>query len=387
MFRNALQKRLRIECLEEKIALAANLTVDVIDGDLVITGDAEPNSFLLEKTFNELDGQFRIVNRGPLGDTINGDTNQEYFVSGVTRDIVINLGEGDDKARIYGFPLIDGSLDLNVPRDLVINADGGNDQIYLGITEDFDFGTTFSGPVNVGRDLTINGGAGDEIVWTTDINVGDDLTLVDTQGSIDYQNLFGFEFLSGDRSYVADNYSVVTGSGNDVVGVVDTVVGGNVSLSLGGGDDLGVVLVSEIGGGVAMSLGAGFNEAQIEQLTVGGGVGVVGSGTNNIFVAGVTANTVTVVTGSANDSVQFFSVTAGMATIATFGGADSVSLTDSAFDLLMVHLGAGSDELTLQNVDVSVLALLIGGGGTDTFNDLGDNDLNLLLDLGFEIFN
>jgi hypothetical protein len=95
---------------------------------------------------------------------------------------------------------------------------------------------------------------------------------------------------------------------------------------------------------------------------------------------------VTVVTGNSNDSVQFFSVTAGMATVATFGGADTVFLADSAFDILIVHLGAGNDELSLQNVDVSALALLSGGGGTDTLNDLGDNDLNLLLDLGFEIF-
>ncbi len=390
MLRNTLQKRLRIECLEEKIALAANLTVDVIDGDLVIAGDAEPNSFLLEKTLNEEDGQFRIVNRGPLGDTINGDTNQEYFVSGVTRDILINLGEGDDTARVYGFISFDGSLDLNVPRDLIINAGGGNDTVRLGITEDFEVGSGpfLSGPVNVGRDLSIIGGAGDESIWTTDLNVGDDLTLIDTQGNIEFQNILGLEFaIGGDRSYVADNVSVTTGSGSDVVGVVDTVVGGNVSMSLGGGDDLGVVLVSEISGSVAVSLGSGVNTGQIEAVTVGGSLAVIGSGSNAISVLGVEAGSVTVVTANNADSVQFAGVTTGMATIATFGGADSVDIRDSAFDLLMVHLGAGSDELTLQNVDVSGLALLIGGGGTDTFNDLGDNDINLLLDLGFEIFN
>ena len=388
MLRNTLQKRLRMECLEEKIALAANLTVDVIDGDLVITGDANPNSFILDNTV-DFGAQYRILNRGPLGDTINGDTNQELFVSGVTRDIIINVGEGDDIVRAYGFPSVLGLSDLNVPRDLVINAGGGNDIIRLGVSEDFEIGSGpfLSGPINVGRDVSINGGVGDESVWTTDLNVVDDLTLVDTQGNIEFQNFFGASFaIGGDRSYVGDNVSVMTGSGNDAAGVVDMVVGGNVTMSLGGGDDLGVVQASEISGSLAVSLGSGINTGQIELVTVAGGIGVIGSGSNTIVVLGVEANSVTVVTGNTDDFVQFFSVTAGMATIATFGGADSVSLADSAFDILIVHLGAGNDELSLQNVDVSVLALLSGGGGTDTLNDLGDNDLNLLLDLGFEIF-
>ena len=37
-----------METLEQKIALAADLTVAVVNGDLIITGDANDNAFTLE---------------------------------------------------------------------------------------------------------------------------------------------------------------------------------------------------------------------------------------------------------------------------------------------------------------------------------------------------
>lgn len=383
MFRNALQKRLSFESLEEKVPLAADLTVEVVNGDLVITGDANPNSFILEP--GDEGGQYRILNRGPLGDTINGDTNQILFVNGVTRDVIINLGGGDDVARIYGFPQIDNSRDLNLPRDLIINAGADNDQIFIGITEDYDFGMTNSGPVNIGRDLTINGGSGDEIVWTTDMAIGDDLTLVDTSGNIDFQNLDGLLFFEGDRTYVADDVSVTTGSGNDIAGVVDMVIGGDVTMSLGGGDDYGAVFVAEVGGNVAMSLGAGNNTTQVESAVIGGSVGVIAGGTNNVSVLGVEADTITVLTGGGDDFVLFATVDTSIAIIATFGGTDRVELVDAAFDLLTVELGAGNDALALTDVEVSLLSILSGGRGTDGLEDNGGNDLGFLLDLGFEV--
>lgn len=384
MLRNTLQKRLRFESLEEKVALAADLSVQVINGDLVITGDANPNSFLLE--FADDEGQYRIRNRGPLGDTINGDTNQILYVNGVTRDVIINLGGGDDVVRLYGFPQIDNGRDLNLPRDLIINAGAGNDQIYIGINEDFIFGTTISGPVNIGRDLTINGGAGDEIVWTTDISVGDDLTLVDTSGSIDFQNYDSSVFLDGDRSYVAGDVSITTGAGNDLAGVVDMVIGGNVMMSLGGGDDYGAVFVAEVGGSVAMSLGAGNNIAQVESAVIGGGLGVIAGGSNIVSILGVEADLVTVLTANGDDFVLLASVDTCVGIIATFGGADRVEIVDSAFDLLTVELGAGDDALALSGVDVRLLSILSGGRGVDGFEDLGGNQLGLLLDLGFETY-
>ncbi len=387
MLRNTLQKRLRIECLEEKIALAGNLTVEVIDGDLVITGDANPNSFTLDKPGfidTQNGAQYELHNRGLFGDTINGDLNDTLLISGVTRDIIINLGEGDDIARIFGF--VSENFELSVPRDLSINAGAGNDQIYLGIFESFEFGRVESGPINVGRNLSINGGAGDELVLTTDVNVANDYTVVDTVGDIVFQNFNGVEFDGGDSMYVGGDVSLTTGSGNDFVDFVDFVVDGDVTMSFGAGDDAVGVGAGEIGGNLVLSLGSGGNQAQASLLTVGGGILIVGSGSNAVGVGFLEADSVTVLTGNNDDYIEMRQVAAGTVTIATSGGADYAILADSAFDLLMVNLGAGNDTLELQGVDVSLLALLIGGRGSDTFNDLGGNDINFLLDLGFEIF-
>ncbi len=385
MFQNSLQKRLRMEVLEQKIALAADLSVAVVNGDLIINGDANPNLFTIEPASDFQNAQYRIINRGDISDTLNGqefsDTNP-YLVSGVTRDIRVNLGGGDDLFRATGF-IVDVDLDdaLIIPRDLIVAGGEGNDQFYVGIYENPG---PFQGPVVVGRNLTLSGNAGDDLFNGTSIDVGNNFTFNDTQGNTEFFTDPGSNYVLGRSSIVDGNFSVTTSAGTDIIGIEDYVVSGNLSINVGGGDDSATVRGATVDGTITLSLGGGINEGIVE-FADAGGVGITGTGTNIVRVTAVTTNSIVIATGNENDIIQVFATVADSTIIGTFGGADIVEITDSAFDLLVVELGAGNDSLTLDGVD-SFLALLVGGRGTDTLIESDSNDIDIMLDFAFEVF-
>ncbi len=377
MIHNRMEKRLRFESLEQKQLLAADLSVAVIGGDLVITGDAEPNSFILRSgdDFNE---QFQIVNR-IFGDTINGQLD-DLFVSGVTGNVIINTGGGDDVVRIFG----DGPGPLEFPGDLRINLGDGGDQLFLGHAE---FNFDFQLPLAIGDDLIIEGGAGDDYFELTALQVTDDFNIIDTQGSNALNMLPGFFFAFSDESTtVGDDFTIITGSGNDEIGIDQAVVGDNLFVVVDGGDDAVFLVNSEVSGTTFVNLGDGSDALESESFVAGHSLNVIGGGTNDIFLSGVSSTShIAIVTANGNDNVHISDSSTQLAIITTNDGEDQVAIIDSAFEQLFVKLGKGDDSLTLEGVEVIKLALLSGGQGTDTL-DLGDNDFNLELDLGFEIF-
>jgi hypothetical protein len=380
MFRNSFEKRLRMEMLESKIPMAADLTVAVVNGDLLITGDDAVNHFILEQDDDYELGHYLIRNRGQFDDTVNGQPFTEYYVTGVTRDVIINLGGGDDVLRLTGEEESDRSHDLIIPRDLIVNLGEGHDQFYSGVYENF---LQFQAPVTVTRNLHIDGGGGDDSLLTTALSVGNNLNYTDSQGTNSFFNDPTFIYVLARRSDVGGNLNINTGSDIDFMMLEEFDVGGNVSFNVGAGDDVAQVSNFTIGGSVSLGLGSGINEG-IVQFTDVNSVVIGGSGANIVRVENVIANSVTVLTGNNNDAVLFNNVTADMTTIATFGGEDYVEIRDSAFDLLIVQLGTGDDNLTLDGVTVDLIAILSGGRGTDSLTGVGDNDINMLIDMGFE---
>lgn len=390
MLKKSFEKRLRMEMLESKIPMAADVSIGVVNGDLLITGDDNVNHILIEPHPDFEPGHYVIINRGFEDDTANGEQFplvdvgygpiRAVIVSGVTRDVRVNLNGGDDVFRLLGVFAFDASQDLVFPRDLIVNQGDGNDQFYPGVPESI-FG--FQGPVTVSRNLQVNGGDGDDYMMSTALHVVNNFTLTDMQGNNFSEVAPTFFYPISRRSEVEGNLSINTGSGVDIMMLEEFDVAGNVSFSVGSGDDVASVRDFTIDGSVTLALGSGTNDGIVEFTDVSS-VAIGGSGTNNIFVQGVNTNSVTVLTGNNTDNVVIFGVNANITTIATFGGNDGVSITDSAFDLLIVELGAGNDALTLSGVTVDLLALLSGGRGTDSLTGGIDNDINLLIDLGFE---
>lgn len=390
MLRNTFEKRLRMEKLESKIALASDVSISLVNGDLLITGDDGVNHLLVEPHPDYAPGHYVIYNRGPVEDTVNGQPfpivdvgggpSMAFIVSGVTRDVRVNLNGGDDVFRVTGVYEPDSSKNLVFPRDLIVNLGEGNDQFIAGVYESF---VGFQGPVTVARNLQVNGGNGDDTLYSTSLHVGNNFSYTDPSGLNIYTVDLAVTYAFGQRSSVGGNVSFNTGGGDEILMLEEFDIDGNVSFNLGAGDDVASTRDVTVGGSITQNLGSGINNGIVE-FTTASSVAIGGTGINFITVQVVDTNSVTVLTGNNLDNVIIAGVNANIVTIATFGGDDGVQIIDSAFDLLIVELGAGNDSLTLEGVTVDLLAILSGGRGTDSLTGVIDNDINLLIDLGFE---
>lgn len=423
MLGTSLQKRLGFEALEQKRVLATT-TVSIVDGDLVVSGDAADDYVLIARLNDISNGNIvRVVGQGsrfdinapfttlvseipqaPVYGTIQGFTIIDIPASLVTRDVLFDLGLGNDELMIFGDQNVDAVLEDFVPRDLVINTGDGNDFVSMGLYGNhFDVVPPFlPAPVSIGRDLVLNSGLGDDAFYMGDGTlVEDDVTITDTGGN-NFIRFFGLDFHPGVldvANYTTAIYgdlTITTGAGADDLLLEDFDVAGNVTVTVGGGDDSVVFLPgvdepfiarqSQFGGNLLVSLGSGVNAGSVAAVDVAGSVTISGAGSNEIILGTVNIGAaLTVITGSGADSVLVSDVTADVGVVVTAGGADYVAIGESAFDLLWVQLGGGDDVLDLFDAD-AILAILSGGGGSDTLTDYGENDLLIALELGFESF-
>lgn len=387
MLRKGLQRRLSIEALEEKVPLAGDVSVAIVDGDLLITGDTADNWFAIEQPEAFHGFQFRI--KGLNQTTINGLGEQWVYFNGHTRDIIMNMGDGNDKIFAYGVNSGSNDQPFAAARDLVVDMGAGDDRLVLGVTEDEDFGgmMAFQSPVHVGRDLAINMGVGEDSVLIASTQVDDDVSISDPAGNTEIVTWPSYLWQYGAvQSSIGDDLSVSLSSGDDYVDVVEFTIGGDVIYSTGGGNDEAYLNEFTTGGSVLVNVGSGNNIVSIGSGTVGGGVLLAGSGANDFRTEFLDVSSSIVLLGSNNDDqVNVNSSNAKSAIIATAGGTDYVQLTDSTFTFLTVSLGAGNDTLSMDNVS-STVAILLGGGGSDTLLESADNNFLLAIDASFETF-
>jgi len=378
MFDGNFQRRLRMECLEDKRPLAANLAVDVIDGDLFITGDAGDSAFAIDD--GDVAGEFLLINRGSFFDTVNGQTfgeiNNEYLVSGVTGDFNIDLGGGNDLIRF---------VEVDLPGSLDLNGGAGDDTFFFGFFEDPDF----AAPVSIAGDLDVAGGDGNELLVMRDAEIGGSFSYDGGLGTTNFQIQAGIldigTPLHEPETVIGGSLTITGGDENDFISPKSLEIGGSLQLNAGAGNDQVDVIDVSFGTLVDVDLGAGSNQIDVENVSGGSSLTVSGTGTNDISVIDVsTSLSVSVLTGSGVDLVSVNNVTTSVGLIATGGENDILELTDSTFDLLAVDLGAGDDLFGTANNDVDLLALLIGGSGEDEYFDFGGNDINWELVFGFE---
>lgn len=218
--------KLAVEVLERRDLLAVgdpilldipapqggNVTAEVIDGTLVIRGDDASNGIVV---YQDEDGSCYLQS---FQSTINGlrtwpDGNGGFraiFVTGVTRGIDIDLGQGDDWLGLNGRGL----------QDVKIVAGAGDDSVNLGvvtIAPAYAVETAtikFPGPATIGGSLFIDAGDGNDLV-SPFANVVGNVTI-----------LMG----AGDDSVVDPVYTVI-GIGIEIQSKL--VVGGTLSIDLG----------------------------------------------------------------------------------------------------------------------------------------------------------
>jgi hypothetical protein len=398
MIRNQRYRRLQLESLEPRLALAGNVSVGVSGGHLTILGDAAYNQITIQAT--AVAGQFVVVGQD-TSTTINGGV-APVTVSGVTGNATIAMGGGYDVVHFDTAPAairFQGNVTIDMGRDVEpvwgfhqLNILGGNEfsvgaslHVIAGyralgffaskavvagnfnVELDGDISSVTIEGGSVGGSLTVTGTGGQKTLQIS-TTVGGDLT-VNCPGAGDayyFQNapLARFQVngkmnvtLDGDWMRI-QNATVMT---DVVVNGTGTVIIGNISIwrhftaNLSGDSQFSNVnyfspTFSTIGGNFVLNQLSGNAAPEIKTLSVG----------RDFVFRG----------GAGNDVVKIEMVRAGGYTL--------------------VDTGAGNDVISIKNSTAVGGAAVLGGAGGDylaTNNFLCNASLYVDMAAGFDLVN
>lgn len=174
--RNSARLRAEVESLEQRIAMAGNVSVSFSgigsSRDLVIIGDNSANDFEIVST-GVID---KFVIKGRNNTKINGNLNGSFFFDNYnfSDDIVIDLKGGNDILSMRGAD--SGFGDLDAWNDLDIRMGDGNDKLELKFVQ-------AGGQGLLDSDILINTGKGADTVTIRSVDVQDDLRVVNDNSS------------------------------------------------------------------------------------------------------------------------------------------------------------------------------------------------------------
>lgn len=319
---------LRFEQLEDKRLLAGDVTVSVVEGALVITGDEEGNQIAVSS--GDEAGEFVI--QGLDGTLLHlageeGEGSSELTVTGVRYGLHFAMGDGDDSVAI---------TNARIRGNVVIHTGQGDDDVAIGITEAVPAETLAAavaeGGVAIAGSLIIRTGEGDDTVA-----------------------------LGGQVEEETPELVEEEPEATPALRVGHTLVAG-----LGGGDD---------------SFSADSVLARFATVVEGG------TGADTIDLARARTKVLTLLGGGGDfaDTIGLSDVYASIATLGAGAGNDTVEILDSAFGVLTVRTGNGDDTVSIGNTKARLAVLLGGEGSADTYNDLGGNEFGRLVVRGFEI--
>lgn len=414
-----IQRRLFAERLEDRALLAGDIAAAVVDGSLVITGDAQANGL----SISQLDASTYALSAFELNGsatTLNGSTDVQVF-TGVTADIDANLGGGDDllvvgndlaasatlATQLSGQTItIAASAQIPAPGiDPVQTAIAGDLNVEMGTGDDnlavsvdvggsADLRTSIGhdavvvASADVAEDLIINTNSGDDSVEVT-ANVGD-LLFVNTDVGVDSIEISGSAAAKAfiDAGLDADDVTVIdssteldttifTRTGDDTIDI-DGYAAANLIVNGGQGNnsieiddviaDANLVVTTYLGSDiVAIGADAAVDVATNLLVTLGGG-------NDSLNLSGAVGNNLLVFAGAGNDNLSLTDVSVGSTAYVAAGlGADIVTLVNvDATDRLFAYLGLGNDSLSVQGSS-SASALFHGVAGVDTYANLGGN--------------
>jgi hypothetical protein len=280
-------RKLAFHSLEERTLMAGDVRALVIEGSLQITGDAGANDVAVVQNMQNgslVQGSYTVTGRN--GTTINGQSSRTF--TNVLRDININMGENDDRVTLgpendfYGV-----NNKFFVPRNLLINAGGGNntvvvnelfiahnawiisgtaaDSIYVHAQVENDLQINTRGGNDlvdvwnglVRHDITIDTGVAntsDVTVYLTKMDIGNDATV--TTGA-------GKDFVIITEIGVDHDLSIQTGDNNDQVSIRDSEVSDLLFAYLGSGNDK-LSISNTNGDRAVLDGGDGFFDSLVE---------------------------------------------------------------------------------------------------------------------------
>lgn len=222
-----------LERLESRLLLSGAVLASVVRGNLNIQGDTAANAIVLDQIGLNPD-QVRISGAG--GTSINNQPNP-VVVTGVTRGVVIRMGNLDDNVTLH---------DVSLPGNVTVYARGGTNTITfdnvqvatnLNIQNGSILSTTSIANTTVGRNLTIVAHAGGQ-------NVA--LQSVEVQRATQIFSGKGAAVITIDDSVFHNAVYIRTGQSADMIQIDSrggplgppTVFMAPVWISLNGGDDI-----------------------------------------------------------------------------------------------------------------------------------------------------
>ncbi len=215
--------KLGLENLERRELMAGNVTVELKNGDLVVTGDNSSNSVEIYQT--SLD-HYKVIGKteGGSATKINGKVGGSFTFTlndaRYTDDILINMNGGNDVVNIHGSSA--EWYDIDAHDEIYITLGSGNDQVYLDNIE-----TT--------RDLNIDAGSGRDGIMVTNAIISDDLIVTKvgatTSGAIKDSASMVFKNVK-----VVDDFTITSEKSIDTVNIISSAAN-DLFISLGTGDD------------------------------------------------------------------------------------------------------------------------------------------------------
>lgn len=293
-----------LQALEDRTLLSGNVSAQIANGTLNITGDSANNSVEINVSGGNL------VVTGLDSTKINGAASFTLATGSATFAGTVNvqLGSGDDSFYVTDGVTLTGTLQL---------IDG------LGVT-------------TLGlRGLTLNGG----------------LSISTGQGN---------DSLSLEDTTITGSVGISTAGGVDLVSFLTTTINGGVSINTGDGADNVIFDQSHFGGGLTLDAGSENDSILLRQSTVGGNLLVIGrTGDDYINLQDVTVGGRTWIFGLRGDDTIVVNGTNTFSGRAFFGGVlgrhDAVLLSaTSTFSRRAVHPGFNSQTVAQSVIDAKV---------------------------------
>ena len=346
-----------MEALEPRILMDGNVTAVLTGTTLRITGDGAANAVQIYQPWG--DESIRVSGRihpgTGFGTTINGGA--EFNLIAGVKSIRINMGNGDDVVGIgdddFFFPEAD-----TYQRNIIVDLGAGTNRLRFGKNQ-LNANTQ---NVTINGNLTIRGGNGTDTVMMNGTMVAGRFNATLRNG--DNHVVFRQNTMTLAVSGVGRNTTIVTGSGNDVIGIDETRFLGRTTIRTGGAPFQDVV-----------ALGAAQGDAYFQNLTVlstdrvWATLGFVGSLIRSHVYGNLMINA-----GNRVDTDIITVMGAGVdgrTTISTGSGDDIVVLTGHGAHHTMfggrvsVNTGRGNDDLRIAD---DGLFLTEGNGATSARN-------------------
>jgi hypothetical protein len=371
------RRTLRLEQLERRCLLAGDVSAVLKGGDLIITGDQDPNdpheAIKIECVAHDWYHPLNTYRVSGIGGTrVNGSLDP-LAIPNVTRHVSVDLktGKGEvatdlDEHGTYfwvaGDLTVKNTATVSIRYAQIsgkVTVDGGSVVTLHGIMGAPNKETrvragTENDKINVDAvihgKLTVDTGAGDDEVVLDHSTVYYDATLKTAAGkdSVTVQNY----------SWLHGRLNVDTAAGNDSVAVVSSALDRDVSVNTGDGDDLVRIDDSTLSGKLTVETGKGDDTVGMDPSTISRDANVkTGDGDDEVVLEQVALLAkLSVDTGNGADEVGMFESTAQQTLdIKTGNGEDSVGLAH-------VAVGANANIQTGNNDDrIGVVAGAVTG--------------------------